>query len=410
MGKRMRKVAILLIPLLLLILAMSAAAQGDSGIRLAITGTDGNIYVYDVASEDLSSVTSDASFDDPARFYDWPTWSTDGQLAFFGTNLDPNNFFGLGIYIMQEGGEPKGVFSAQDEIFTYAYWSPADCPAGNCRDLAVLYSTDAGLAARVVRAGDEYTVNDLASGGPFYWDWSPDGASMFWARFGTTLEIYDVESNQVERLDDVQGLAQAVDWSPVDDRLLAATQAADGTTTLMVFDGDERIELATGISGVIALEWSPDGRHAGMLIRNTGELFIIDTQTGQQEAMPAREVIAFFWAPDSNQMAYIGIDTGNNSPGAKRVQQTGPQLQWRVYSLDTGADSPYDSFLPSEDMIYYLNFFDQFARSHRLWSADSRYIVYGERTQNGEVVSLIDVQSPNPARVIAEGGIGIFEW
>jgi TolB protein len=404
----MRKVLVLLI--VPFVLVMSAAAQSDSGVQLAISGADGNIYLYDVASDELRPVTNDASFQNPARFYDWPTWSSDGQLAFFGTNLDPENFFGLGIYIMPPGGEPKGVFSAPNEVFTYAYWSPGDCPAGNCRDLAVLYSSDAGLAARMVRSADEFSVNDLAQGGPFYWDWSPDGSSMFWARFGTTLEIYDVASQEVEVLDEVQGLAQAVDWSPVDDRLLAGIQAEDGTTTLTVIDGDERLELATGISGVIALEWSPDGRYAGMLIRNTGELYILDTQTGEQVAMPGREVLAFFWAPDSNQMAYIAIDTGNNGPGAKRIQPGIPQLQWRVYSVDTEANVGYASFLPSEDMTYYLSFFDQFARSHRLWSADSRYLVFGERTNSGERVSLIDITGDGRAQTITEGGIGIFEW
>jgi hypothetical protein len=205
----MRKILVLLI--VPFVLVMSAAAQSDSGVQLAISGADGNIYLYDVASDELRPVTNDASFQNPARFYDWPTWSSDGQLAFFGTNLDPENFFGLGIYIMPPGGEPKGVFSAPNEVFTYAYWSPGDCPAGNCRDLAVLYSSDAGLAARMVRSADEFSVNDLAQGGPFYWDWSPDGSSMFWARFGTTLEIYDVASQEIEVLDEVQGLAQAVE-------------------------------------------------------------------------------------------------------------------------------------------------------------------------------------------------------
>jgi TolB protein len=396
---------------ILFLLVTSVTAQSEDGAQLAITGADGNIYLYDVASDALSPVTEDASYERPARFYDWPTWSSDGQLAFFGTNLDPENFFGLGIYIMQQGREPKGVFSAADEFFTYAYWSPGDCPDGNCRDLAVLYSNEAGLATRMVRSGADFAINEISTGGPFYWDWSPDGASMFWARYGTSLEIYDVASDAVtEVLDETQGLGQAVDWSPVDDRLLAATQAANGTTALTLIDGEERLELAGGIQGVIAYEWSPDGRMAGMLLRNTGELFIIDTQTGAQVAMPAREVVAFFWAPDSNQLAYISVDSGDRGPGAKRLQQGGPALQWNVYQVDTDSNTTFANFQPSEDMLYYLSFFDQFARSHRLWSPDSRYLTYGERTSNGEFVSLIDVQGNGGAQTITEGGIGIFSW
>ena len=71
---------------------------------------------------------------------------------------------------------------------------------------------------------------------------------------------------------------------------------------------------------------------------------------------------------------------------------------------DTDTNTQFASFLPSEDMTYYLNFFDQFARSHRLWSADSRYLVYGERTPSGERVSLIDVAGDGSATTITEGG------
>ena len=172
---------------------------------------------------------------------------------------------------------------------------------------------------------------------------------MFWARFGTTLEIYDVASNEVVQvLDEMQGLAQAVDWSPVDDRLLAATLGENGTTSLSVIDGDETLDLATGITGGVGFEWSPDGTMAVMLIRNTGDLFVLDTTNGAQIANPAREVIAFFWAPDSNQIAYIAIDRGDQSPGAKLMQPRVPMLQWVVYSVDTDSYASFDSFLPSE--------------------------------------------------------------
>ena len=137
----MRK--LLVVTVLIVVAVASAAAQDPDGAQIAITGSDGNIYIYDVASEALTPVTDDATFERPARFYDWPTWASDGQLAYFGTNLDPSNFFGLGIFVMQPGREPKGVFSAPDEFFTYAYWSPGDCPDGDLsRSSRAVYQRD----------------------------------------------------------------------------------------------------------------------------------------------------------------------------------------------------------------------------------------------------------------------------
>jgi TolB protein len=63
-------------------------------------------------------------------------------------------------------------------------------------------------------------------------------------------------------------------------------------------------------------------------------------------------------------------------------------------------------------MIYYLSFYDQFARSHRLWSPDSLSLVYGEMLDDGSsVVSLLDTTRPGSApQHIARGSLGIFNW
>ncbi len=63
-------------------------------------------------------------------------------------------------------------------------------------------------------------------------------------------------------------------------------------------------------------------------------------------------------------------------------------------------------------MVYYLNFYDQFSRSHQLWSSDSRYFVFGEMLTDGtSTVSLIDTTATNDAiAAVADGTIGIFSW
>ena len=394
-------------------------AQADAG-QIAITGHDGNIHLYDVASETDALVTDDAI--SGIKLYSWPTWSNDGQLAYFGTSLSDTPPYRFAIFVRSAAGDdPVTVFTAPDEAFTYAYWSPGDCPDGNCRDLAVLYTSANGrLAVRRVRStggGAEFTVEDLAQGGPFYWDWSPDGQSMFWARFSSELAIYDVASaSVVQEFTERQGLQRAVDWSPVDNRLLSAVRSG-GRSDLVIFDGDTRQVLASGVDGILSFEWSPDGSQVAYADNDGGGLHLANAATAQEIALVSDDVVSFFWSPDGARIAYITLrverDDVNLKPAPGSVKQEGrPIARWHVYDVSAGTSTPLAAFIPSRDMLYYLQFYDQFARSHRLWSPDSRYLVYGETTRDGQMlVSLLDTRTEGSTPVtLMEGTFGVFSW
>jgi hypothetical protein len=69
-------------------------------------------------------------------------------------------------------------------------------------------------------------------------------------------------------------------------------------------------------------------------------------------------------------------------------------------------------FLPTRDMLYFLSFFDQFAQSHRLWSPDSRYLVYAELTsESRQLIHLLDTNDPAAwPLTLTEGQIGIWSY
>ena len=386
-----------------------AAQPGDAG-RLVIAGSDGNLYVYDVSSGATTTLTSDAV--PGIKQYSWPTWSTDGRLAYFGVDLTAEMPYRLGIFIQPVAGDAALVYSSAEEAFTYAYWSPADCPLANCRDLAVLYTGRDGLALRRVRVGDEVTVDELGKGGPFYWDWSPDGQSMFWARNGNMLEIYDVAAESVVKaLPDEPGLERAIDWSPVDDRLLAAVRVSPRRSDLTVFDGAARQVIAPGLRGVVSFEWSPDGSQVAYVAGDEA-LHVVDVAAQMEATTPIAGALAFFWSPDGTQIAYLSRVRTPGGTLARPARQVELRLQWSTLDVATDRTTGLSAFLPSEEMIYYLNFYDQFARSHRLWSPDSRYLVYGEvLADGGPVVTLLDTQTPSQTPVrIMDGSIGIFSW
>jgi TolB protein len=405
---------ILLLALLIAPGASSAprvAAQGDAG-RIAIAGSDGNLYVYDVASSEATALTADAV--PGIKQYSWPTWSTDGQLAYFGVDLtQANDPYRLGIFVQPAGGsQAELVYSALDETFTYAYWAPADCAAADCRDLAVLYTGRDGLALRRVRVADEVTVSELGTGGPFYWDWSPDGQSMLWARNGNSLEIYDVAAGAVvTALPDMPGLERAIDWSPVDDRLLAAVRVSPQRSDLTVFDGDARQVIAPGLRGVISFEWSPDGSQVAYVAGDEA-LHVVNVADQTEVTTPIEGALAFFWSPDGSRIAYLSRVRTPGGTLAKPVPQVELRLLWSTLDVAANQTAGLSAFLPSEDMLYYLNFYDQFARSHRLWSPDSRYLVYGQiLADGGPVVTLLDTQTPSQTPVkLMDGSIGIYSW
>lgn len=411
----MRRYWLISVAILVLIVAPLSYAQDDSAPpgQLAIEGTDGNIHIYDLAHETFTQITDDGS---DSRIYFWPTWSTDGQIAYFGTSREESNPFGLGIFVQPDPSNSDVIhsFISPGDVFTYAYWAPDDCPDGNCRDLAILYTASSGnLALRMARSSeDSFEIAEIERGGPFYWDWSPDGQSMFWARFGETLEIYDIASDEVtETFVEQQGLQRTVDWSPVDDRLLSAVINTSELTDLMLFDGEERTTLLSNIEGVLSFEWSPDAEQIAYLDSNGGALGIIDAD-GNAVASPAVNVIAFFWAPTGDKLAFLTIGTDRPDITARPSGQEDLFLLWNVYDMAAGTSKLVASIIPTRQMVYYLNFFDQFARSHSFWSPDGRYLAFGQTTANGRnVVSIVDVTDDNPvAQEIMEGNIGIFSW
>lgn len=400
----------------LLALAPGAGfAQADSSGRIAIAGSDGNVHLYDLADGSFTQITTDGT--PRTTIYAWPTWATDGQLAYFAVNAGAPPRYTLGIFVKPVDGDAVRVFNDQGDVFTYAYWAPADCPAGSCRDLAVLYTaSEGGLAVRRVRSldgGADFVVDDIARGGPFYWDWSPDGQAMFWTRFNSELSIYDVASDSVLRtFQEIPGFQRAVDWSPVDDRLLTAVVSGMRESSLVILDGDERITLAEELRGIVSFEWSPDGSQVAYTDGDGGSLFVIAPRAGADSVLVSDHVVGFFWSPDGGKIAYITLSREGSDLNVRLIAQSAPVIRWHVYDVASGASQRMTAFLPNREMLYYLQFYDQFARSHRLWSPDSRYIVYGEFLPDGaSVVSLLDTANPGAApEQLMAGAIGIFAW
>lgn len=379
--------------------------------RIAYVGLDYNIYSQVLHSEEPVAITTDGS--PLRRRYEWPTWSSSGQLAYFCCNGQA----GLEIYVSPDGVAPGNlIYNGQNEAFTYAYWSPRACgQLPTCFDLAVLTSnlSNAQFDVRLINAEDQSTEL-VGSGAPFYFSWSPDGQRLLTYRNESDLDIYQISDQAVSSLDVRAGIFPAPAWSPVDDRLLigVADTSSDSTDLVIVSNGTSQT-LVENLNGQVVFNWSPDGNYVAystVFQNQFDRLYVVDAITGETVAQTNFDsAFAFFWSPDSSKLAYLTTGVPQGSFSAKQ-QTTG--IAWGVLEVATNNTWRYGNFLPTREMIYLISFFNQFAQSHQIWSPDSTHIIFGEQIANGQAsLNILDVTRVNSVPLsVGEGTIGIWSY
>jgi len=104
---------------------------------------------------------------------------------------------------------------------------------------------------------------------------------------------------------------------------------------------------------------------------------------------------AFYWSPDGSRIAYVTLDDG---------------IAWHILVPATGETRLLTRFIPTPDYLTHLQFFDQFAPSHLVWSADSTKLVFAgvlDRTESPQVW-LVDTTGNEAPRPVAEGRLAFW--
>jgi Tol biopolymer transport system component len=160
----------------------------------------------------------------------------------------------------------------------------------------------------------------------------------------------------------------------------------------------------------VSFIWSPSGE---WLAFATGDprrpgmyqgLEVAHPDGTERHRLSPDPVVAFYWSPDSTRLATVGIDTGARA------------LTWTVVSVDGKTRRSLGSFMPSSDFGFQLPFFDQYAQSTSIWSADSKRLAYGVDTAGdrsngggqGERVVTVDADGATPASAVANGGLAVW--
>jgi TolB protein len=204
--------------------------------------------------------------------------------------------------------------------------------------------------------------------------WSPDGRSIAYATDAAgqmALEIVEVESGSVRKLDCGDGANMSPSWAPTGEEIffssdrtgddeIWAVDPADGSVRRISFDGGNSRPAVAPAGGLVAWirqdngvvvyhtpsgesiqllapkrvryapTWSPDGRYLAVtaedwgswdiyMFKSDGSNALLLTKNPKRDAMPA-------WSPDGNRIALIS-DVGQQKLSIWTIEGLEPYVQ-----------------------------------------------------------------------------------
>ena len=303
--------------------------------------------------------------------YTWPTWSPAGDRLVVSRTpgpvdrsvaalalIDPPSTDETYLQVSRRGR----VDRVADGAFHYALWSP---DGSRLALIAPNPTSDALELTEIDVEGGE--ADSIARDAPLYIAWSPD--SEF-------LAVHDREQLILRGKDGTRQNLQRSSFSyrvpsfSADSRSVAFVADVDGQEQLIAREiaGGEETPLWPVSSDAI-FGWSPtDPDLIAASVRSSLTAFdydglaLFDVSTGARRVVYEGELFAFWWSPDGKRIALV--------VGGQAF------FQWKVVAVESEEVTELTEFRPASDFVTYLQFFDQFTRSHKVWSEDSTSIVF----------------------------------
>ena len=384
-----------------------------------------NRIAYITEDHQLATVAPDGSNDQRltglSELFQFPAWSPDGtHLAVIGGNS---------VYVVPDmrgaeaAGELHSVYSSAEAAPIYLYWSP------DSQQVSFITGHSEGLALHLADKNEvDAPSRLLATGQPFYWDWSPGGEEMM-IHTGVSgddgrLAMIDPYGDGADEDIGQPGMFQAPGISNSGQFLAYAKVDEQDESQLVIQDSEGNLRFVEPHLGQVAMNWSP----VDDLLAYTsptldspafyGPLRLVDAETGESRALSRELIFAFFWAPDGRSIAYLtlperssgGVQAAVPEKGRLMVKVQHPRLQMDLWIVDVESGYPHRlfTFEPTNTFTTrFLPYFDQFALSHRIWSplSDALVLPIADGDTPRIVVVPVDGRIPRP---VAEGSIAFW--
>ena len=412
----------LLVSLTLVLVACGQLAFSQATpARIAFVTLEGQVATVAPDGSELRVLTAGS------QRFQFPAWSPDGSsLAVLGADAE-GGF--LAVLEDEENVVPNELYRSTGEPPFYLYWAPDAQSIGFLANNA-----GAGIGMHVTPLSGSGSSSLLATGSPFYWQWTSDGQGLFIhtnltgesARLGFTSRVRDTLGANLA----APGRFQAPGISP-SGRYVAYAADEPGRGAQVVIRGRPGSGLETlrevPHEGFASLSWSPTRDELAFIspteaVANSfGPIRLLDADSGLLEPLTDNVAVAFFWSPDGRYIAYFtprrssGGDFAEPSETAEERMVTqraqGRPLILDVYLVDVAAKDErlLTTLAPSPQFVaQFLPFFDQYALSHSLWSPASDALVLPAIDLETPTLRVVVVGLDGTVTPVAEGDMAFW--
>ena len=394
---------------------------------IAYLGTDGNMYIVDQGGSHPKKLTEDAVIPDsqtaPFLYYQNPTWSPDGsQLAFMGIKAEGGQTLSKVMVANLDDDSVNEIYKSESEHPIYLNWSPDN---SNLSFISTNVTGQNMILQSIPAKGGERTILD--TGSPYYWSWAPDGHVMIVHAGGTAasapehLAFLNVASSTVteQSLDSTSAPFQAPAWSP-DGNYIALAQVSNKENQIIVTDAAGQNPKKVGtFTSKTAFAWSSDSTHLAYIdgeqvldAGTFGPLRIVDPKTSKESSVDAN-VVAFFWSPSGEEIAYFILLQANADSGGSDAAPSTPQyvLQLHVLNVISGETRELFTYRPTQQFLSILPYFDQYHQSVTIWSPDNNNLVLSFMDNSGNPgIAVVAASGKLEPRILAQGYLAFWSW
>ena len=399
--------------------------------RIAYISADGNLFTIRPDGTDSRKLTSNdlrvgppppvqAQIAGAQVFYAWPTWSPDGNsLAVSQVTVEREAAtFTLEVVDSFTGRVTK-IYDNEPNTSAIARGAPHYMSwSADSKQLVFIASTFGGLSLFSTDIDKGTGPVPLLQEGPLYLTWATQTNSLVIHRGEELIRAFPDDSGQQTQSLGVVGTGFRTPALSPDGRTVAYAAKDAGGDALFVAEARPRLEGSRAILDVghsAALLWSPS-RDEIAVADTSGEsaavydrLTIISSDGASQTTVAEESLLAFFWSPDGEMIAYVAYDVDAEF------------FTWKLVARSGGAPVKLAEFTPSMEFLTLLTFFDQYAQSNGIWSPDSSMIVYsgtpgpGAGRRNGaspetERAYVLEAREGAAPREIATSRFAVWSW